>query len=212
MAEIYQLIASALTGSLATTITTKYLEARGKKKEFQRDLKKTFFVSKLKCAEDIYSQLTIAYGGLHHTIVLLKLQRNDVSEMDDFKELAKANLAERASKAIQQVDGALNSTAFAYGLYFGNKNDTEFLSASEKAHIAASEISSVVGALIDAIYPNGNSGLSTQEQKIKYDQAVIAYQKEFDRVIGIYEEMKSLLQIRLRDLHDHYKGYNLNDV
>jgi hypothetical protein len=177
MAEIYELVASALTGSLATTITSKYFEARGKKKEFERDLKKTFFVAKLKCAEDIYSQLTIVYGMLHHTIVLLKLQRNDVSKIDEFKETGKSNLVDRASKAMEQVDGALKSSAFAYGLYFGNKNDAEFLLTSENAHMAISEIRSVVVPLIDAIYPDLNSRLSAEEQKLIYEKAVIAYQE-----------------------------------
>jgi hypothetical protein len=212
MADVYELVASALTGSLATTIFTKYFEIREKKNEFERDLKKTFFVSKLKCAEDIYAQLTIVFGSLHHTIVLLKIQRNDVREIDDFKEIAKSNLLERSAKAIEKVEGAINSSAFSYGLYFGGKNDAEFLLASEEIHISFGEMKKVIEALHSAIYPDPNSGLSASEQKLIYDKAVIDYQAEFDKIIELYEEMKLLLQIRLKDLHDYFQKYNLSKV
>lgn len=208
MAALIDLVGSALFGSIVTTLLTKYMERKEKAKEFDRDLKKTLFVSKLKTAEEIYAQLTIVLGSLHHTIVLFKIERDDIDKIDDFKQLTKSNLMERIDEAKKKIDGTVTNTAFAYGLYFGNKNDAEFLAISEKIHVCLSEIQAVFDPLIETIYPDEATNVSLQEQIISRKQAIAGYQKEIDKIIGLYEQMKVLIQGRLKDLHDHYQKLN----
>jgi hypothetical protein len=205
MFTLIDLVSSALSASIVTTLVTKLMESRAKTKEFDRDLKKTFFVSKLKTAEEIYAQLTIVLGSLHHTIVLFKIERDDIGKADDFKQLAKSNLMERINKANEKIDGVVNNTAFAYGLYFGNKNDAEFLSTSEKIHVYLSEMQAVIDPILRTIYPDETTNVSQQEQKVVRERAIGEYRNEMNKIIDLYEQMKALIQGRLKDLHDHYQ-------
>ena len=171
-------------------------------------MKRTFFVSKLKTAEEIYAQLTIVLGSLHHTIVLFKIERDDIGKTDDFKQLTKSNLIERINKAKEKIDGAVNNTAFAYGLYFGNKNDAEFLATSENIHRYSSEMQTVIDPLLKAIYPDETVDVSMQKQQAIRKGAIAEYQMEMSKIIDLYEQMKVLIQGRLKDLHDQYQKLN----
>jgi hypothetical protein len=208
MVTLIDLVGSALFGSILTTLLTKLIESREKKKEFDRDLRKTFFVSKLKTAEEIYAQLTIVLGSLHHTIMLFKIERDDIGKTDDFKQLTKSNLIERINKAKEKIDGTVNNTAFAYGLYFGNNNDAEFLAVSERIHAYLSEMQAVIDPLLKTIYPDETTNVSLQGQNVACEQAIAEYQKEMNKIIDLYEQMKVLIHGRLKNLRDHYQKLN----
>jgi hypothetical protein len=201
MADWTALVAAAATGSIGTTLLGKIFDFFEKEKAHKRELRKTFFTSKLETAKDIYSQLTVLLGMMNHLRLLYTMMRDDLGEdnVDDFRTLVKDNLANASGKFISDLAGY--KAGFAYGLYFDGEGNRAFMETVGSIHFSMADLGTFIKPILDFDF---NAASDKAQANVEYQLAVGKGKKALDNLIKLYETVIKLIEERLAGLHNFY--------
>src|ERR1700688_1504999 len=163
------------------------------------DLDKTYFLSKIKSAIEIYAQLNILVGALHHSTVLLKTIRDPRYKQGDetFKTLMQENLAEHSKKAMIKAEDLSTTAANAYGLFFDSPEEERYFKISEEIHLSQLEFDTTYTLfnLAEELYLHKDKPENlAQEVETEYKARLGNYVKAIDSLVGKFEAFSSYLK------------------